>query len=289
MTAGFELVKMIRTLFAVLLALAGLLQEGASQVAQPDLSRMVLIPAGEFWMGQTQVWIRDALEWTERDRLDAVPAHLVYLDAYYFDKYEVTNEGYARFADATGRRKPWHWTGGKFPDSKDKMPVYNVNWADAHAYCSWAGLRLPTEAEWEKAARGGLDRKLYPWGDEFGPKPGGRFGDGRVQTGEKKAHYSFPDGPAKVGSYPPNGYGLFDGTGNVWEWTADWYGRNYYSESPEKNPAGPESGVYRVIRGASWGDAERTPTMSVMSLHFRNYTDPDSHAATVGFRCAKSQ
>src|SRR5262245_23675476 len=268
-----------------LLCLAGLV---ASQNTPAQDTKMALIPAGEFWMGQTHIWLRDALEWTERARLDAQPAHAVFLDTYAIDKYEVTNEDYARFVEATGRAKPWNWGGGKVPANQEKWPVYNVSWDDGQAYCKWAGERLPTEAEWEKAARGGLEKKLYPWGDEFGPKPGGRFGDGKVTTGKKMAQYQSPNGPAVVGSFPPNGYGLYDMIGNVWEWTADWYERNYYTESPPKNPTGPETGIYRVIRGASWADQENTPTMSVMSIEYRNYTDPETRTATIGFRCAKS-
>jgi iron(II)-dependent oxidoreductase len=279
--------KNLATISLMLLCLA---VTGASQDKQQANAPegMTLIPAGEFWMGQTQIWLRDALEWTERARLDAQPAHVVFLDAYYMDKYEVTNEEYARFVLATGHAKPWHWGGGKIPQGQEKWPVYNVKWAEAQAYCTWVAQRLPTEAEWEKAERGGLDRKLYPWGDEFGPKPGGRFGDGKVAEGKKMAHYEFPNGPTVVGSYPPNGYGLYDMVGNVAEWTADWYERNYYSEGPAKNPQGPETGVYKVIRGGSWADQEHTPTESILSNHSRNYTQPDTEAPTIGFRCAKS-
>ncbi len=262
---------------------------GAAQNSSSvDVPGMSPVPAGEFWMGQTHIWLRSALEWTERARLDAHPAHVVELDAFYIDKYEITNTEYALFAGSTNHGKPWHWVGGQIPQGQEKWPVYNVSWYDAEAFCSWAGKRLPTEAEWEKAARGGLDRKLYPWGDEFGPKPGGRFGDGAVRNGPKMAHYGFPNGPAAVGSYPANAYGLYDMIGNVWEWTADWYGRNYYTETPSANPKGPDTGTYKVIRGAGWGDEEHTPTRSTMSVFYRNYTNPDSGTSTIGFRCATS-
>src|SRR5437899_2908374 len=161
----------MRNLLTILLLLLCLAGAGASQdKSQPNPPEgMALVPAGEFWMGQTQIWLRDALEWTERARLDAQPAHVVVLDGFYIDKYEVTNESYSRCLETTGREKPWHWGGGKIPQGQEKWPVYNVSWTDAQAYCTWAGKRLPSEAEWEKAERGGLDRKLYPWGDEFGP------------------------------------------------------------------------------------------------------------------------
>ncbi len=255
---------------------------------QKEIAGMSLIPAGEFWRGQSHIWIRDALEWTERARLDAWPSRPIFVDAFYLDKNEVTNDDFARFTTASGHANPWHWKDGQIPAGQGKMPVYNVSWQTAVAYCNWASKRLPTEAEWEKAARGGLDRKLYPWGDEFGPKKGGRFGDGRVDSGPKMAHYGFPNGPAAVGSYPANGYGLYDMIGNVWEWTADWYERNYYIEAPAKNPKGPETGMYRVIRGGGWNDEEPTPSKSIMSNHYRNYNDPEAESTTLGFRCAKS-
>ena len=126
----------------------------AGQSAPPDAtSNMVSIPAGEFWMGRTQLTPNDAMDWWERDRVDDRPVHVVYVDSFYLDKTEVTNEDYARFAQATGHRKPYHWIGGAFDKGKGKYPIYNVSWDDAVAYCTWVGKRLPTEAEWERAAR----------------------------------------------------------------------------------------------------------------------------------------
>src|SRR5215471_13712927 len=133
----------------------------AAQTAAPQ--EMAQVPAGKFWMGRTQTFFFDTIGGTPRDRMDDIPANNIYLDAFSIDKYEVTNADYARFVQATGARAPWHWPEGKMPKGEERLPVYNVNWYEATDYCKWAGKRLPTEAEWEKAARGGLDRARYAW------------------------------------------------------------------------------------------------------------------------------
>lgn len=248
-----------------------------------SLPNMVLIPAGEFWMGRVHFWLVDEIGWVERDRMDNQPAHLVYLDAYYIDKYEISNEEYFRFTEATKHPKPYHWIGARPSEAQEKMPVYNVTWSDAEGYCRWAVKRLPTEAEWERAARGGLEKKLFPWGDEIGGQRRRGTEEYNVEN-VKRAHVALPNGPAPVGSYPPNGFGLHDMTGNLWEWVSDWYERNYYSISPERNPRGPDTGVYRVIRGGSWSDSDER----ILSVHYRNYTDASVRTPTIGFRCAKS-
>jgi len=268
------------------------------------------------------------LNWTLRPRLDDRPVHQLDLDAFYIDKREVTNAEYEKFAEATQRAKPWHWPGGKVTKEQEKKPVYNVSWFDANAYCKWDNKRLPTEAEWEKAARGGLDRKLYTWGDDAIPgnpyqvppvpaagskepaadpqattktepvadpqtpaqqaaaAAGGRRGAG--PPGPKRGQWDVPNGPADVGSFPPNGYGLFDMTGNVWEWVSDWYDKDYYLETPDKNPQGPESGKYKVARGGGWDSREDLPQRSILGAHYRNYADPTDTSNVLGFRCAKS-
>jgi formylglycine-generating enzyme required for sulfatase activity len=227
---------------------------------------MVLVPAGEFWMGRTHTNSLEQAIILERDRRDDQPAHKLHVDGFFIDTREVTNAEYATFVAVTGAAKPWHWPGGKVGAAEEKLPVVNVNWAEAHDYCRSVGKRLPTEAEWERAARGGLDRKRYPWGDD---RPVGR------------AHTGSPNGPTAVGSFPPNAYGLFDMAGNVWEWTSDWYERDFYSVSPDRNPTGPADGRYRVIRGGGW-------TEGVQLAAFRNYADPEMRTLIIGMRCAKT-
>jgi formylglycine-generating enzyme required for sulfatase activity len=231
----------------------------------------VPIPAGEFWMGRAEFqWLFDRNTEIERERLDDRPAHKLYLDSFAIDKYEVTNEEYLRYIKATGTKPPWYWPHGEIPDGQARFPVYNVNWEEASVYCKWAGKRLPTEAEWERAARGGLERKRYPWGDDDQLRNRGRL--------------DAPEGPVEVGTYPPNGFGIYDITGNVWEWTSDWYDRDYYSISPERNPKGPDTGMYKIIRGGGWTDGY--DARNLMVSH-RSYVDPTVRAFTIGIRCAK--
>lgn len=250
-------------------------------VAQESPSDMVLIPAGEFWQGRVYYTLIDELGMLARARMDDLPSHQVYLDAFLIDKYEVTNGDYLRFVEATKHRKPFHWVGGKIPDKQEKFPVYNVSWDDASAYCSWAGKRLPTESEWEKAARGGTDRKRFPWGDQLATNGGGGRGGG---GGTKLAHYGWADGPVAVGTYAPNGYGVYDMVGNIAEWVNDWYQQNYYSVSPDKNPPGPASGLYRIVRGNAWNaDDDRH-----LAVNYRNFSEQGTRTVTIGFRCAKT-
>ncbi len=278
-------------------AQAGGSSPASGQTADP--SGMVQIPAGEYWMGRTHTWFYDQIDWLADAFKDDRPSHVVFLDAFYMDKYEITNTEYEAFVLATGRAKPWHWSGslGKITAGQEKWPVYNVTWDDAAAYCAWVGKRLPTEAEWEKAARGGLDRKLYPWGDEVtgikGQGGGRRGGEGSTPPPPKLARWGFPNGPAPVGSYPPNGYGLFDMTGNVYEWVSDWYDADYYAISPEKNPEGPETGLYKILRGGGWSSGEGVPASAtagrnVLGVHYRNYAPKSQVSNAFGFRCVKS-
>jgi iron(II)-dependent oxidoreductase len=257
---------------------------------------MALIPAGEFWMGRVHMFRPDEQGYFLRLRIDDVPAHLIHIDSFYIDKQEVTHDAYARFVQAASHRAPFHWKDGRIPEGHGAYPVYNVNWDDADAYCRWAGKRLPTEAEWEKAARGGLDKKRYPWGDEL--RPGAKSGEGANAGAEppanagaaaKVAQYGVPNGPTGVGSFKPNDYGLYDVIGNVAEWVSDWYDRTYYVMSPDSNPKGPASGMYRVIRGSSWVDPIETGDAvepRVYGVHFRNFLSPFHRTNTVGFRCA---
>lgn len=252
-----------------------------------DVPGRALIPAGDFWMGRVHFFLPDAVGILERDRQDDFPSHRVYIDAFYLDKYDVTNEDYAKFLAAKGGKKPWHWTGGRIAKGEERFPVVNVSWADAHDYCEWDGKRLPTEAEWEKAARGGLDKNQFVWGNVFAPgaegEAGGRGRGARSAAAKPPANFH-STGEVQVGKYPPNRYGLFDMAGNVWQWVEDWYERNYYGISPIRNPKGPETGMYKVFRGGGWSDEEERNLMPSN----RNYTDPVERSLTISFRCAKS-
>ena len=215
-----------------------------------DNSIMVKIPAGEFLMGSNDGQSAEK------------PVHKVYLDAYYIDKHEVTNKQYREFVEATGHRAPRQW-------GDDNHPVAYVSWEDAVAYATWTGKRLPTEAEWEKAARGGLVGKKYPWGNSI---------DSSKTNYGKKVGQTTP-----VGSYPPNNYGLYDMAGNVWEFCSDWWHDDYYSSSPYRNPQGPSNGSYRVYRGGGWYNVA-----SNLRCAYRCNYGPDSTSFNLGFRCVKS-
>ena len=240
---------------------------------EKDGAKMVLIPAGSFEMG-------DHLDGMKR----AQPVHKVELDAFYIDIYEVTVGQYKQFLLETEHQQPsWNWIKKYSPT--DDHPMINVTWHDAVAYTEWAGKQLPTEAQWEYAARGGLAGKRYPWGN--------KKADGSLcNFADKNAPHDFfgidriaDDGyryTAPVGSYPANGYGLYDIAGNVWEWCSDWYDENYYSDLPVQNPQGPDLSPInlRVLRGGSWGN--NTPYLRVAD---RIYYAPNARHAYRGFRC----
>jgi formylglycine-generating enzyme required for sulfatase activity len=206
---------------------------------EKDGAKMRLIPAGEFSMGSND------------GNDDEKPVHTVYVDAFYMDVYEVTVGQYKKFIKATGHRALPDWVSTYSPT--DNHPVVGVSWDDAQSYCKWAGKRLPTEAEWEKAARGGLVGKKFPWGDS---NPDGS----QCNFADRNTSYFWSDKNvndgyqycAPVSSFSPNGYGLYNMAGNVWEWCEDWYVDNYYANSPARNPQGPTGGQYRVCRGGSW-------------------------------------
>jgi formylglycine-generating enzyme len=260
----------------------------AAQAAAPE--GMALIPAGKFWMGRSYAIYIDSGDLQARDKMDDRPANNVYVDAFYLDKYEINNTDYAKFVQATGARAPWHWPEGKIPKGEEKYPASNVNWYEASDYCKWVGgKRLPTEAEWEKAARGGLDRAHYAWGDStidklneltlLAPQSAIRNTATPVPAVLGRPH------PNAVGSMAPNGYGLYDIIGNVMEWTSDWYDNNYYPFMPKVNPKGPEKGRYKSVRGAGFEDQGGHGEEKTVS--YRNFSDPDTRMTTIGFRCAK--
>jgi formylglycine-generating enzyme required for sulfatase activity len=230
---------------------------------------MAKIPAGPFTMGRTREVPDDKTDMRPLILRDDRPAHTVHIDAFEIDTHEVTHSEYASFVKATGHRHPYHWISGKVPEGKGDLPVYNVDWKDSSAYCRWAGKRLPTEAEWEKAARGGLEGQDFPWGDKITPAD---------------ARFNVTSGPGPVGQFKPNAYGVYDMAGGVSEWVSDWFDRTYYEKSPEKNPLGPESGKYKLIRGGAWSDGPRRVT-----VFFRNWVRPDQTTPNIGFRCARSE
>ena len=231
------------------------------------LALFVQIPGGTFTMGRSRETPDDKTNMRPMILRDDRPTHKVTIDAFDMDTHEVTQAQYAEFVKKTGHRVPYHWLGGKVPAGKENHPVHNVDWDDANAYCKSVDKRLPTEAEWEYAARGGLEGMDFPWGDKITPA------DARFNTAE---------GPGPVGQYKPNAFGLFDMAGSVSEWCNDWFERAYYEKSPDKNPKGPETGQYKIIRGGSWSDGPRRVT-----VFFRNWVRPNQTTPNIGFRCAQ--
>mgnify|MGYP001498885798 FL=1 len=229
-----------------------------------DGREMVQIAEGPFIMGS-----RD-----DDSDPDERPEHQAYLKTYYIDKKEVTQDEYNRFAKMTKRpkRKIEVFEDDPAKLLKPENPVIAVTWDDAQAYCKWAGKRLPTEAEWEKAARGEGKRR-YPWGDEF------VVGYANIDGTEDGFRYLAPPGSFEGGRSP---FGLYDMTGNVAEWVADFYEENYYQKAPYRDPKGPDQGEQRVIRGGSWRETKRNARPSK-----RFQAKPWRHDITVGFRCAK--
>jgi formylglycine-generating enzyme required for sulfatase activity len=233
-------------------------------ITDPKDVEMVLVPEGEFQMGDTKALPEE------------MPPHLVHLDAFYIDKYEVTNKRYQECVEDGGCQTPYQTY--FFEQSPNRMyygepqfenfPVIYVDWNMAKAYCEWRGARLPTEAEWEKAARG-TEGNMYPWGKDLDCT---------------KANYqNCINRTTEVGSYADgvSPYGAYDMTGNVWEWVNDWYASNYYSISPGRNPQGPITGQSRVMRGGSW------TRFDVTTFHRANYAQVYNNFE-VGFRCASS-
>ena len=243
-----------------------------SPITGKDGAVMVLVAAGEFMMG--------AREDDKEAAKDERPAHQVYLDAFYIDQYEVTTSRYATFFQEMKRNPPEYWSESVLKRHGNK-PVVGVTWEDANAYCVWAGKKLPTEAEWEKAARG-TDGRLYPWGQEPPNEQLANFNQG----------FDFKDygvltdvGSFESGKSP---YGAYDMAGNAWEWVADWYDETLYQQratgkEPVRNPQGPDKGEFKVLRGGSWSDFEAGNLRS--ANRFGN--NPSSRFYDLGFRCAQ--
>jgi formylglycine-generating enzyme required for sulfatase activity len=229
----------------------------ATPIVEPVL---VVVPAGRFRMGS------EAGQDCER------PVHNVWVDAFRLAVHQVTNEAYARFLATTGALPPPFWHDPNF--SRAEQPVVGVSWHEAARYCEWLSAarnnhyRLPTEAEWERAARGGVEGKLFPWGDA---------------PPETLANYAsrWRSGPESVGQAAPNDFGLFDMCANVHEWCSDWYDPNYYALSPERNPCGPDAGRRRASRGGSWRHH-----IKVSRCAARSSIPPEFQYADYGFRVA---
>ncbi|SPP63212.1 formylglycine-generating enzyme family protein [Nitrospira lenta] len=237
----------------------------ALEQALPVETPMVLIPGGPFEMGAAGT---QALE-------DERPLHRVMLDPFMMDVSEVTTAQYGAFLSATGRAAPWLWETVSVAQHSDR-PVIGVDWHDADAYCRWKGKRLPTEAEWEKAARG-VDGRLYPWGNLLPTKEVANFALG--------ARFSYSQVLMPVQSYEAgkSPFGLYQMAGNVGEWVSDWYGANYYERSQETNPSGPENGQFKVLRGGSWSDLPK-----YLLTYGRFRLPPETRNSYIGFRCVKS-
>jgi serine/threonine-protein kinase len=217
---------------------------------------LLCVPAGVFSMG------------ADEGEYDEKPMHSVYLDAFWVDRTEVTNAMFMQYASATGAS-----AGGSGQADPDH-PVVEVNWAEAAAYCQWSKRQLPSEAQWEKAARG-ADERIYPWGNQ---DPDCTL----VNSYDHNSSRECVGGVNPVGSYPAGAspYGAVDMAGNVAEWVADGYQSDYYGISPQSNPPGPENASARVLRGGCWNN-----DWNFLRTSIRKESDPNSRLSTVGFRC----
>jgi formylglycine-generating enzyme len=252
----------------------------------PDLAR---IPAGDFLMGSADA------------EADERPVHRVSIREFFIGRFPVTNDEYARYIEATGRpapalrdlpliatggrdvifrelAAPYVWQAdGTPPAGRGGHPVVLTSFDDATAYCAWLSeatdrvVRLPTEAEWEKAARGGLEGQRYPWGNDIAATRGNYLDDPAAKRRR---------GTRPVGIYPPNAFGLCDVAGNVWEWVSDWYDSEYYGSGETHDPAGPAPGPMRIVRGGSWVNDD----VMMLRCAYRHKVPADTYAYSIGFR-----
>ena len=231
---------------------------------------------------------------------DERPVHRVYVSEFFIGRFPVTNDEYARFVQATGHpapivrgyplialggreelstetAAPYAWENGEPPAGHGSHPVVLVRYDDAVAYCRWMSetlsrtVRLPTEAEWEKAARAGTEGLRYPWGNEIDATRG------NFLTDPSARHLR---GTRPTGTYEPNAYGLYDVCGNVWEWVADWYSADYYGLGDMRDPRGPQAGNLRLVRGGSWVNDD----VAMLRCAYRHKVPPDTYSYSVGFR-----
>ncbi len=261
-----------------------------SRVEAPHLAR---IPAGDFLMGAAD------------GQVDERPVHRVRVNEFFIGRFPVTNDEYARFVRATGHpapairtvpliargdrealfaesATPYIWRNGEPPAGQGNHPVVLVTHDDAVAYCAWLSItlrrpvRLPSEAEWERAARGGVDGMKYPWGDDIDSSRCNYLADPTVRKQR---------GTRPTGTYSANSFGLCDVIGNVWEWIGDWYGAEYYGENDIVDPHGPSSGALRIIRGGSWV----TDDPSMLRCAYRHKVPPDTYSYSIGFRIVSTE
>lgn len=231
----------------------------ASRKTLQELKSMVLIPAGEFTMGADDWWPKSQ------------PEHKRKINAFYMDKYEVANIRYKTFVDATGKNAPDHWPGGKIAEGREDHPVVFVTWSEADAFCKWEGKRLPTEAEWEKAARG-ADKRAFPWGDKFSKY--------KANTPQLGLEDTMPVGSFDDGKSP---YGVYDLAGNVWEWTDDWFKPYPGNKHPDEN----YGEKFKVLRGGSWYDCTYYKCGISSPSYNKIFFNPQTKNNNFGFRCAK--
>jgi formylglycine-generating enzyme required for sulfatase activity len=256
-----------------------------TEATLPDLAR---IPAGEFLMGAADA------------AADERPVHRVSVSEFFIGRFAVTNDEYARFVRATGHpapslrglplvagggrdlifkelAAPYVWEAGHPPPGRSTHPVVLVSFDDAVAYCKWLSentgraVRLPTEAEWEKASRGDVPGRRYPWGDDIDASRCNFLEDPSAKHQR---------GTRPTGTYPPNAFGLRDIVGNVWEWVSDWYGSEYYGSGDMNDPRGPSNGSLRIVRGGSWV----TDDAMMLRCAYRHKVPPDTYAYSIGFR-----
>lgn len=249
----------------------------------------ISVPSGEFTMG--------SLPTDPHAQVDEQPQHAVYLDVYEIGKYEITNAQYLAFMDAGGYdssaywtpegwtwrttysiTEPYWWSEGEYNSGTafPHYPVVGVSWHEVHAFCQWIGGRLPTEAEWEKAARGTDPTNYWPWGSTWDPSKCNSYYNEEPDT----FVYTSPVGYFSAGQSP---YGIYDMAGNVWEWVNDWYQADYYSVTLYSNPVGPDTGAFRVFRGGGWGNIGNY----LCRTADRRYHDPVGCNMVIGFRPAR--
>ena len=294
-------------------------QAGDVWVNPKDGMEMVYVPAGEFILGssdaQIDAFVKETTGGKREGFPDQQPQCRVSLAGYWIGRTEVTNAQYARFVQETHRRAPRYWPEGKVPSGLERSPVVYVSWEDATAYCQWAGGRLPTELEWEKAARG-TDGRLFPWGSDWDPRRCRSLETitGKVRSSLQewtKSHDRLREGLSAVGSYPTGAspYGAMDMSGNVAEWCADWYEKRAYERYARGDLKTPTSGLvgvspvvadigeipipaeaparvpFRVLRGGSYGDD--SPVLLLCT--FRRYSYSNLGLPYFGFRCARGR